>query len=265
MKVVFAAITALFSSAVLAASGHPYTLSKSISLGAPDRWDYVTFNGPTKRIYVAHGNRLAVIDAASEKVVGEVEGITGGTHGAAVSLATNQGFTDDGRNGKAVAFNLKTLKISKEIPANVDADALVLDPSTGHLFVIEGDPESITVVDPKTDSAIATIKAGVKLEFAVADGEGAIFVAGESNGDVLKINTRSNQIVSRWKTQGCVSPHGIAVDPKAHRAFMGCSNSVLMVVDTLTGRTVARLPIGKGSDAVAFDPVRKRVFSSNGS
>ena len=45
---------------------------------------------------------------------------------------------------------------------------------------------------------------------------------------------------------------------------MGCSNSVLVVVDTLTGRTVAKLPIGKGSDAVAFDPVRKRVFSSNG-
>lgn len=45
---------------------------------------------------------------------------------------------------------------------------------------------------------------------------------------------------------------------------MGCTNGVLIVVDTMTGRNVATLPIGKGSDAVAFDPVRKRLFSSNG-
>jgi len=38
----------------------------------------------------------------------------------------------------------------------------------------------------------------------------------------------------------------------------------MMVVDADNGRVVARLPIGKGSDAVAFDPKRKRVFSSNG-
>jgi DNA-binding beta-propeller fold protein YncE len=45
---------------------------------------------------------------------------------------------------------------------------------------------------------------------------------------------------------------------------MGCVNSAMMVVDADTGRVVAELPIGRGSDAVAFDPKRKRVFSSNG-
>jgi DNA-binding beta-propeller fold protein YncE len=45
---------------------------------------------------------------------------------------------------------------------------------------------------------------------------------------------------------------------------MGCVNNVMVVVDSDTGRTIAKLPIGRGSDAVAFDPVRKRVFSSNG-
>jgi DNA-binding beta-propeller fold protein YncE len=38
----------------------------------------------------------------------------------------------------------------------------------------------------------------------------------------------------------------------------------MVVVDTGSGRVVANLPIGMGNDAVAFDPVRKRVFSSNG-
>jgi hypothetical protein len=36
------------------------------------------------------------------------------------------------------------------------------------------------------------------------------------------------------------------------------------VLDTADGRVVTTLPIGRGNDAVVFDPVRKRVFSSNG-
>jgi DNA-binding beta-propeller fold protein YncE len=264
MKIVVVAVAALLSSVAPASASPSYTLSNSIALGAPDRWDYVVFDAPTNRVYVAHADRLAVIDAASEKLLGEVEGISGGTHGTAVSTATGQGFTDDGRNGKAVAFDLKTLKVIKEIPADQDADALALDPITARLFVVEGDPAALTVVDSKTDAPIGTIKAGEKLEYAVADDHGSIYVAGEANGDVLKIDARSNRIVGRWPTPGCTSPHGLAIDTREHRAFMGCINGVLMVVDTMSGRNVATLPIGKGSDAVAFDPVRKRVFSSNG-
>ncbi len=37
-----------------------------------------------------------------------------------------------------------------------------------------------------------------------------------------------------------------------------------MVVNADSGATVATLTIGSGSDAAAYDPVRKRVFSSNG-
>lgn len=254
----------MLAAAASAAPSPSYTLSKTVSLGAPDRWDYVVFDPQTDRVFVAHGDRLAVIDARTGTLAGEVQGIAGGTHGSAVSIPTRQGFTDDGRSGKAIAFDLNTLRITREISAEVDADAIALDPLTGHVFVIEGDPAAVTVIDPKTDSPVATIKAGEKLEYAVPDGHGSIYVAGNGAKDVLKIDARTNKISARWPTPDCTSPHGIAVDTHAHRAFMGCVNNVMMVVDTYTGQTVAKLPIGRGSDAVAFDPVRKRVFSSNG-
>lgn len=264
MKLIGLALVATSALAAAAATIPTYTLTKSVSLGSPDRWDYVTYDGETDRVFVAHGDRLAVIDAGTGSLVGEVEGIAGGTHGSAVSLVTGQGFTDDGRNGKAVAFDLHTLKVIHEIPADVDADAIALDSKTGHVFIMEGDPAAITVIDPKTDERVATIKAGEKLEYGVADGQGSIFVSGEGNKDVLKVDARSNSVVERWPTPDCTSPHGIAVDPREHRVFMGCVNKLMMVVDTISGRVVAELQIGQGNDAVAFDPVRKRVFSSNG-
>lgn len=264
MKLIALPLAALAASVSIAAPAPDYTLVKSVPLGAPDRWDYVVYDDATQRIYMAHGDRLAVIDARSGDVVGQVQGVTGGTHGTAISLPTHQGFTDDGEAGKAVAFDLDTLKVIREIPADDDADGIALDRATGHIFVVEGEPASITVIDPKSDTSVATIKTGEKLEYVVADGRGSIFVAGEANGDLLKIDARTNKIAARWATPGCTSPHGLALDTRGHRAFMGCANSVMMIVDTRSGRLVAKLPIGLGNDAVAFDPIRRRVFSSNG-
>jgi YVTN family beta-propeller protein len=241
-----------------------YTLTKSTPLGAPDRWDYVVFDAPTGRVYVAHGDQLAVLDAASGAVVGEVSGVAGGTHGAAISAATGQGFTDDGHNGLAIAFDLKTLKVIKKIAADQDADAMAIDPATGHVFVVDGDPEKVTVIDPSTDAVAATINAGEKMEYAAADGLGALYVAGVEKSDLLKIDTRTNAVVARWPTPDCARPHGLAVDKAGRRLFMGCVNSLMMVIDADTGRVVAKLPIGRGSDAIAYDATRKRVFSPNG-
>lgn len=241
-----------------------YRPVKSVPLGAPDRWDYVVFNKDSGRVFVAHGDRVAVVDGKAGTLVGEVTGVTGGTHGTGISTATNQGFTDDGRAGTAVAFDLRTLKVLKTIPAEQDADAIVTDRATGHVFIIEGDPGTLTVVDPKTDAVIATIKAGEKMEYGASDDHGTIYVAGNEKKDLLRIDARTNAVTARWPTPDCTSPHGLAYDAAGHRLFMGCINSKLMVVDATSGKVVAELPIGRGSDAVAFDAKRKRVFSSNG-
>jgi YVTN family beta-propeller protein len=241
-----------------------YTLTKSVALGAPDKWDYVVADPETGRVYVAHGDQLAVLDGRKGELVGKVEGMPGGTHGIAVSHAAGQGFTDDGENAQAVAFDLKTLKVVARIPADKDADAITRDPVTDHVFVINGDSGTITVVDPKTDKTVATLTAGEKLEYAAPDGKGAVFVNGAGKRELIKIDVHTNQIAARWPTPDCESPHGLALDAPDHRAFVGCLNSLMMVVDTETGKLIAELGIGAGNDAVAWDPKRKRVFSSNG-
>ncbi len=259
------ALVCIVATAATSVSAAPaYRLAATLPLGEPDRWDYLVSDAPRDRIYVAHGDRLAVVDPSTAKLIGEVRGIAGGTHGIAISAATGQGFTDDGRAGRVVAFDLKTLATTKAIPAAEDADAIAADPVTGHIFVVEGDPGTISVVDPRTDDVVTTINAGEKMEYIVADGSGRIFVAGEEKSELLEIDARSARIIARWPTPGCTSPHGLAYDRAGKRLFMGCVNSAMMVVDATDGRVVATLPIGLGSDAVAFDAVRRRVFSSNG-
>ena len=59
-----------------------YRISKSISLGAPERWDYLTFEPVSNHVFVAHGDRIDVVDVSSEKVVSQVA--VDGANGAAI-------------------------------------------------------------------------------------------------------------------------------------------------------------------------------------
>lgn len=242
----------------------PYELARLISLGAGERWDYATFDPRQNRIYVAHGARVTVADAASGKVAGEIGPLPGGTHGIAISPDDGIGFTDDGKAGVAVAFDLNTLKILKRIPTAPDADGMVFDPFSRHVFVINGDSGSITAIDPKSQSAIASIVVGSGLEAGAADGHGKLFVDGVDNHDIVVVDTRKNTVETHYPMPGCKRPHGIAVDAANQRIFATCINKIMIVVDAKTGRNLASLPIGASSDGAAFDPARGLAISANG-
>lgn len=259
----FALLTAALTGSPGVAASPEYHLTQTVPLGAPDRWDYAVFDPVDGRLYVAHGDRLTVLAGRSGAIIGAVEGISGGTHGTAIAHASGKGFTDDGRTGTAVAFDLRTLKVVGSIAAGDDADGMTFDRRSGHVFVVEGDPGTMTAIDPATDRPVATIKVGEKMEYAVA-GDGVVYAAGEEKSDLVRIDTRTNRVTAHWPTPDCKSPHGLAYDPAAKRLYMGCANAVMMVVDAVNGRVVAALPIGRGNDAMAYDPSHHRVFSSNG-
>ena len=81
-----------------------YHVTHTVPLGAPDRWDYVVYDPASHSVYVAHGDRVTVVDGQSGAVVGQVQGMHGGTHGVAISHAAGLGYTDDGEAGQAVAL-----------------------------------------------------------------------------------------------------------------------------------------------------------------
>ena len=241
-----------------------YRVTASIALGAPDRWDYVVFDSDLQRIFVAHGSQLSVVDNRTAKVVGTVGTFNGGTHGTGISFSTGTGYTDDGKAGIAVPFDLKTLRTGKPIVTAPDADGIVFDPFSRHILVINGDSGSVSVIDPTKNSVVATVTVGAGLEAGIADGRGSFFVDGAENHEILRISTATNTVESHWPMPACERPHGIAMDRETRRIFATCSNKVMVVVDADTGKNLTSLPIGSFSDGAAFDPIRKLAFSANG-
>ena len=94
-----------------------YKIVATVPLGSPERWDFVTYDPASKRAYVAHGDRVSVVDTVALKVVGTIAPLPGGSHGVAIAPENGIGFTDDGKAGTVAVFDPTSLKITSTLQA----------------------------------------------------------------------------------------------------------------------------------------------------
>jgi DNA-binding beta-propeller fold protein YncE len=81
----------------------------------------------------------------------------------------------------------------------------------------------------------------------------------------VEFDARDFRVLNRWSLAPGTRPTGLALDREHRRLFSVCSASQSMVVlDADSGKVLARLPIGRGSDGCGFDPERGLAYSSNG-
>ena len=262
--------TALFGSPLHGASAGAdrndtthYQAVPAVPLGGSVEWDNVYFDPPSHRVFIAHGNEVTVVDGVSGQLVGQVQGLDG-VHGVAVLPELGKGYAVSRGKRVASSFSLKSLLPGKSVAIGRAGDFLLYDPASRRVFVMDQEEPIATVIDGARDQFVATLPLGGIAEQAVADEAGHIFINLADKREVIRVGTQALRVESRWPVPHCESPHGSAIDSASQRLFVSCLNEKLVVLDTVNGRTIASLPIGKGTDGAAYDSKRKRVFSSNG-
>ena len=261
---IFAAIfsyVAPLSAQGAASSG--YHKAQEILLGGDGGWDYLTFDAVARRLYISRAAQVVVVDPDSGKVVGTVSD-TPGVHGIALAGEFGAGYTSNGRDGTITVFDLRTLRQRARITVGTNPDAIVYEPATKRVFAFNGVSHDASVIDARTGSVISTLPLDGKPEFAVADGQGNIYVNIEDKSEVVKIDASRASIGARWSLAPCEHPTGLSMDVRQRRLFVGCANRLMAIADADQGRVIATVPIGAGCDATAFDAQGNLAFSANG-
>jgi DNA-binding beta-propeller fold protein YncE len=257
-----AAAAALLAQPLAATAAPLYTLDKTVPLPGGVKWDYLHFDSLQGRLYISRGFEITVVDAKADKVIGALPGLPG-SHGIAVDPATGLIYADSATNRQAVAFDPKTFKPVAAAPVVLDADGMAYDAPSKQVYVAGGDGNAVTPISTITGKPSADIPLGGAPEFLASDGAGSLYVNINDKDEIVRIDTAKNVITARWPTAPCESPTGLAIDPATRRLFSSCHSGVAVVLDADTGKLIATIPIGKGTDAAAFDPDKKRFFSSN--
>ncbi|OZB58020.1 MAG: hypothetical protein B7X31_14075 [Thiomonas sp. 13-66-29] len=259
-----AALLCIGSLQAAIAAAPTYRQTANVPLGQPDRWDYVHFDPILREVFVAHGSEITVVSADHHPhIVGQVQGIDG-AHGVATDPVLGVGFADDGKAGRLSVFDLKTFKVIDSIPTDKDSDAVAYLAPTRTVLVANGDGHSLSLIDAVARRRVANVPLGGNPEGVVAEMPGYAFVNLADRREVVRVDLRKQSVDARWPVAECVSPHGLAIDPTTQRLFTSCKNGKLVVLSARSGRIVAVVPIGMGTDTAAFDPNRHLIFSSNG-
>ncbi|MGC4014794.1 MAG: YncE family protein [Luteolibacter sp.] len=245
-------------------SAADYRVLDRLSISGEGSWDYLTVDREGHRLFVSHGTHVAVVDLRTGKPVADIPD-TPGVHGIALAPSLQRGFISCGRANHVLIFDLKTLKPLGQIATGENPDAIIFDSASGRVLTFNGRSKDATVIEAANGKVLATVPLGGKPEFSVVDGHGRLWVNIEDTHEIVEMNTAKAAVTRRYPLTGCEEPSGLALDPKKLRLFSVCGNEVMVVSDIASGKVIAKLPIGEGSDGVAFDADRGLAFSSNGS
>lgn len=239
-----------------------YHLAREIPVAGEGGWDYLSVAPKSHRLFVSHASKVIVIDTRTDAIVGEIAD-TPGVHGIALASDLGRGFVSNGRADNVSIVDLATLKTIGHVRTGKNPDAILYEPGRREVYAFNGRDQSATVFSAATGEVIVTIPLGGKPEFAQADGD-RVFVNIEDKNEVAVIDTHTHAVVAHWPIAPGEEASGMDIDLAHHRLFLGCSNSKMIVLDSIDGRVVANVPAGDGIDAAAFDAETQLAFVSNG-
>jgi YVTN family beta-propeller protein len=259
---VLACAIALFCGTALA--DDVYKPVDEIKIGGEGGWDILTVDSGAQRLYLSHATKVVVVDLQKNAVVGEITD-TPGVHAFVAVPDLQRGFSSNGKENKCSVVDLNTLKTISKVEVGQNPDAVAYNPKYHELYVFNHTGNSATVIDAKEAKVTATIPLGGSPEFPAVDpNTGRVYCNIEDKNEVVAIEGSSHEIVARWAMAPGEEPSGIALDAVHRRLFATCHNKMMVMLDTDSGKVVATVPIGAGTDGCAFDDGTQLAFAPCG-
>src|SRR5436190_31648 len=157
-----------------------------------------------RRVFMREQLRLAACRSCCRHALRICYGVHG-AHGAALVEGQATGFATSGNDSSVVTFDGTSFALTGKIPAAEDADAIIYDPVSRHVFSFNGDAHNATVIDP-AGRLVTNVALGGKPESGVTAGNGKVYVNLVDNGEVVEIDGATLAVTRRWPTTGCRQP-----------------------------------------------------------
>ena len=239
-----------------------YSVMKTITLTGTGSIDFLTVDEASRRLFIARGSQIVVVDIDNGTHVGSVAGMNG-AHGAVAVKALNKGFATNGGNKTVSVFDLTTLAVTASITVGSNPDHIIYDSFSNKIFCFNNSSANVSVIDPATNAVVKTIDLGPVPELSVSDGAGHIYVGLAGSANIGVINTTSLTKETTWSIAPDQSAKTISIDTARHRLYCGGKTN-LNVINTQTGTIVATTPNIANSDGNAFDPDNGILFATGG-
>jgi DNA-binding beta-propeller fold protein YncE len=225
---------------------------------------------PKKRllIFSALGNNtVEVINTFQAKVVQTIKGLDE-PQGVLYVPEFDKIFVANAGNGKVNVYDGKTYALRKSIDfgEEADTDNLRWDEASKRVFV--GIVGGIGQIDGASEARVdQNLKGsgGHSESFQLEKKGSRVFVNVPDDDAAVNVIDRKTGALTKWALNGAKANYPMALNEDDHRLYVVTRRPPLVVVlDTDTGKEVARVPVGGSCDDVFYDAERKRIYTIGG-
>lgn len=266
------AILLLLAAATWALSQAPALgLLQTVRLpGVHGRLDHMDVDVAGNRLFLSAlgNNTLEVFDLRTARLIHTI----GGLHepqGVTYVPSSNLIFVANGGDGMVRIFSGADYRLLHTVRLASDADDTRYDAAGGSVIVGYGDEgdAGLAVLDGTTGALRSRIMLPAHPEsFQLAAPGPAIFVNIPSAGNlVVEVDRTQARIVERWRLANAGENFPMALDEADHRLLIACrSPAALVVLDSRTGKEVARVAGVGHADDIWYDAAHRRILISGG-
>jgi glutamine cyclotransferase len=249
---------------VAAQSPVPLKLNQTIPLpGVEGRIDHFAFDAAGERLFVCAlgNNTVEVLDLRKGQRAHSITGL-GAPQGIAYIPELDRIFVANDKGGICKIYDGKSFQAVEELNFEDDADNVRYDEATKKIYVGFGSG-GIAVINAPDGKEVRSIKLSAHPEAFQLEKKGSrIFANVPDSRHVAVIDRDKGEVVARWKTDLAFGNFPMALDEVNHRLFVGCRlPSRLVVLDTESGKVVAKIDISGDSDDVFYDAKRRRIYA----
>ena len=146
-----------------------------------------------------------------------------------------------------------------------DADNLRYDAATHTLYVGYG-AGALGLIDTASKQHVGDIKlAGHPEAFQLEQAGPRIFVNIPPAHHIAAVDRDKRAVLTTWPLQGAAANFPLALDETHHRLFVGFRKpAMLMIVDTESGKEIARMKSVGDADDLFYDAPHRRIYIAGG-
>ena len=265
-----AAIVVVLALTASAQSKPPLRLLQTIPL--PDLkegdFDHFAVDVAGNRLFLTAeaNNAVVVIDLATSKLIHTIPDLDE-PHSMLFLPSAKQLWVIAG--GAAKIFNTDSFTLTETVKLTEGADSSAYDPAKHLLYVAAGGSDAkmayslINIVDTNTHKKVGDIKVdSANIEAMGIEKNGPrIFANVRDKSLVAVIDREKRAVTATWPLGDLHGNTPLIFDEANHRIFVaGRKPPLFEVLDSESGKIIAKLPTAEMTDDMAFDAAGKRIY-----
>jgi len=231
------------------------SMPKGVSLSPDGSRAYVTNFGMT------NGHNIEVVDAKSLAHIDTID-LPGNVVESVLSPDGTTIFASNFIRNSVQFVDVKTKRVTKEIPTGTHPKILVLSPDGKQLFAANWSGDSVTQIDVATAKVVRTLPAGKNPRGMVMTKGGTLYVA-NFNGESIDV-FKGADFADRHRFKACPIPRHLTLTIDEKLLIVSCyHDSMVHAIDVTTEKVVHELHVGSSPKSIEVSRDGRFIWSAD--